>query len=182
MAALFALLNGLPGTGPPSVSCPREWGQLGREGTVVSFQRRDGSTWVGNFQGGLGTETAVREHPDSKRVLVIANGALYEVDPERAEPIAESDCCVTEIWPIPSTNTILLARDHIALMLWTAHGRAWDTGRLSWDGFRNVRIAGDRVEGEAWSAPGDSWSPFRVDLRTGEFSGGAVELPDYGKP
>jgi hypothetical protein len=137
---------------------------------------------VGNFQGGFGTETTAREHPDGKRVLVVANGALYEVDPERAEPIPESDCCVTEIWPLPSINAILFVRDHIALMLWTANGRAWDTGRLSWDGFRNVRIAGDRVEGEAWSAPGDNWPPFQVDLRTGEFSGGAVELPDYGEP
>jgi hypothetical protein len=116
------------------------------------------------------------------RVLVIANGALYEVDPEHPEPIAESACCVTGIWPIQSMKAILFARDHISLMLWTARGREWDTGRLSWDGFRKVRIEGDRVEGEAWSAPGDSWPPFQVNLQTGEYSGGAVELPDYGKP
>src|SRR5688572_9505204 len=104
MPAVFTLLDGLPGTRPPSVPCPREWGRLGREGTVVSFQKRDGSTWVGNFQGGIGTETDVRQHPDGKRILVIAKGAIYEVDPEHAEPVPESDCCVTEIWPLRAMN------------------------------------------------------------------------------
>ena len=182
MTAPFALLTGLAGIGLPAVPCPLEWGQLGREGTVVSFCTRDGSTWIGNFRGGLGTETAVIRHPDGKRVLVIANGAMYEVDPEHPQPINESACCVTGIWPVPSMKAILLARNHISLVLWTAHGRGWDTGRLSWDGFRNVRVDGERVEGEAWSAPDNSWPPFHVDLKTGEFWGGAVKLPDYGKP
>jgi hypothetical protein len=182
MTIPFALLKGLPGTGPRPVSCPPEWGRLGREGTVVSFRKRDGSMWIGNFGRGLGTETAVLPHPDGKRALVIANGAIYEVDPDHAEPLSESDCCVTAIWPVESMNALLFARSHIALMLWGARGREWDTGRLSWDGFRNVRIEGSWIEGEAWSAPDDSWPRFQVNLKTGEYTGGAIGLPDYGKP
>ena len=182
MTSSFSLLKGLPGTGPRPVPCPRKWESLGREGTVVSFRRHDGSTWVGNFQGGLGTETCVLQHPDGRRVLVIAHGALYEVDLEQSQSVDESACCITGIWPIPARRAILFARNHIALMLWNADGLAWDTGRLSWAGFRNVRITDTEIEGEAWSAPGDSWPTFSVDLLTGNRRGGAVELPDYGTP
>ena len=113
--------------------------------------------------------------------MVIAGGALYEVDPGRAEPIDVTDCCVTEILHIPDLNCFVFARNHVSLMRWDADGKHWDTGRISWDGFAKLRADGDRILGEAWSAPNDQWLPFEVDLKSGETTGGAEQLPDYKK-
>ena len=174
----FRVLPGLPAYGAPAIPCPRHWGHRGGEGFVVAFNA-PGAEWVGNFGRGLSSKDAALAHPDGHRVLVIAGGALYEVDPGRAEPIDVTDCCVTEILHIPDLNCFVFARNHVSLMRWDADGKHWDTGRISWDGFAKLRPDGDRILGEAWSAPDDQWLPFEVDLETGETTGGAEQLPDY---
>jgi hypothetical protein len=170
----------LPAYGAPAIPCPRHWGHRGGEGFVVAFGA-PGTEWIGNFGRGLSNKDAALAHPDGRRVLVIAGGSLYEVAPEKAESIDETDCCVIEILDIPSLHCFVFARNHVSLMRWDAAGKQWDTGRISWDGFANLRADGGRILGEAWSAPGNRWLPFEVDLETGEASGGAEELTDYKK-
>jgi len=145
----------------------------------VEFENNAGGTWVGNFGRGLSNLDVALPHPDGLRVLVIAGGALYDVDPRKAEPMDEADCCVTEVLTVTELNCFVFALNHISLMRWDATGKRWDTGRISWDGFANLRVQGNRILGEAWSAPNDEWVPMEVDLDTGEVSGGADQLPDY---
>jgi hypothetical protein len=70
------MLSGLPPYGPMATAFPREWGRLGREGTVVEFQAEAGP-WVGNFQSGREEVTAMTTPRDGR-------GWLNET--ERAEP------------------------------------------------------------------------------------------------
>ncbi|TWT74503.1 hypothetical protein Pla123a_33260 [Posidoniimonas polymericola] len=58
-----------------------------------------------------------------------------------------------------------------------ASGLAWKTRRLSWDGFRELRVAGSSLFGEAYTPMGDSWHEFEVDLETGEAVGGSYNGP-----
>jgi hypothetical protein len=46
----------------------------------------------------------------------------------------------------------------------------WRTKRLSWDGIRNLSIAGDFVRGEGWRYD-ETWHQFTVSLDTGIFKG-----------
>ena len=179
MSATFKVLPGLPPYGAPAIACPQRWERRGGEGFVVAFEPTLGAQWVGNFGRGLSNKDAALPHPDGRRVLVIAGGALYEVDPVKAEPVDVADCCVTEILHISYLNCFVFARNHVSLMRWDAAGKRWDTGRISWDGFAKLRAERQHVLGEAWSAPGDEWRPFEVDLDTGDASGGAEQLPDY---
>ena len=75
---------------------------------VVAFEPTLGAQWVGNFGRGLSNKDAALPHPDGRRVLVIAGGALYEVDPVKAEPVDVADCCVTEILHISYLNCFVL--------------------------------------------------------------------------
>jgi hypothetical protein len=111
--------------------------------------------------------------------LVIAGGEIYEVDPRRREPVDPTNCCVTDILTVSELNCLIFVRNHTSLMRWDATGMRWDTGRISGDGFSNLRVEGGRVLGEAWTAPSDEWLPFAVDLDTGDASGGAEQLSDY---
>src|SRR5262245_27211515 len=72
----FERLPGLPPYGPrePSVASntARAW----------SFAFGPRQNWVGNFHGGHGRAESVVDHPDKRRVVVLASGQGYVIDPE----------------------------------------------------------------------------------------------------
>jgi hypothetical protein len=80
MVSAATILKGLPPYGPMPTAFPREWGVLGREGTVVEFNSEEG-VWVGNFQPGLGGLQFAGLHPNGLDVVVIAAGDLWIVNP-----------------------------------------------------------------------------------------------------
>jgi hypothetical protein len=51
--------------------------------------------------------------------------------------------------------------------------------RVSWDGFREVHLAEGMIRGEAYNPMDDDWTPFTVDVATGEVRGGSYprEIP-----
>src|SRR5215213_4990454 len=77
----FHVLPGLPPYGPTPRPFPAAWGRLGREGLVVEFEGTGTDVWMGNFVRGDGRLSSVLPHPDGRRVLVIAGGDLWVVDP-----------------------------------------------------------------------------------------------------
>ena len=56
-------------------------------------------------------------------------------------------------------------------------GRLWRTRRISWDGVRSIVVGESSLSGEAYEPMTDSWTPFAVDLSSGESEGGS-----YGGP
>jgi hypothetical protein len=140
----------------------------------VQFEPVSGEKWVANFSRGLSDTDAVLSFGD--HFLVVAGGALYVVDAERSESTTEVDCCVTDILEVPVPAGFVFGWNHTALSLWTLDGVRWRTRRLSWDGFRRLRVERGRVHGEGWSAPDGEWVPFEVVLENGEASGGPTAL------
>ena len=49
----------------------------------------------------------------------------------------------------------------------------WRTRRLSWDGMMEVRVDGERIVGHAYDPMNDEWTPFAVEIATGEAFGGS---------
>lgn len=141
-----------------------------REGFVVEFKCAAGD-WVGNFQrGGIGFDAAVR-HPDGESVIVVAGGQGYVVDASRR--------MVTMMVGANITRVIVNTPEQVVLSTFTdfralsAGGQQWRTRRLSWDGFQSLRIESGDLVGKAWTPVGDRWIEFRVQLATGEATGGA---------
>ncbi|HWI61418.1 MAG TPA: hypothetical protein VNT75_06260 [Symbiobacteriaceae bacterium] len=169
---MFHRLPGLPATGPLAEQFSATGLGKHREGLVVRFEPPGGSPWVGNFQPGLSDFSTVVHHPDGFHVVVIAGGQGYIVHPHSRVLIevfggAVEWCFAMEDPPL------LVEHDGLSFSAFGVKGHLWETPRLSWDGFRHVRIEGGIITGEAWNPMGETWDVFTVHLATGKASGGS---------
>jgi hypothetical protein len=170
--AMFEVLSGLP----PYGDLPEAFTATGqgrhREGYVVKFRPKEGVAWVGNFQRGLSSFCVVVPHPNSRELLVIAGGQGYVVDPKDRSKRDYFGADIEVAIPVNELNAVVFGNG-----LWFesigADGWLWRSGRISWDGMRDLRSEGLRLLGNAWSPIEDCWQPFQMDLRTGRFSGGS---------
>ena len=171
--ATFTVLPGPPPYGPaPEPFSPTGMGKH-REGVVVQFSPGDGSEWVGNFQRGLTSFNSVLAWPEGQQVVVIAGGQGYVVDAYDRSCLETFGGQITEALQ-PSAGVVVLC-SLTAMQAFGPQGRLWQTRRISWDGFRALRIEGERILGESWRPFGEHWVPFAVRVSTGEVEGGAFE-------
>lgn len=173
----FRVLPGLPPSGPRAIEFPSGWGHAAREGLVVEFDLSPHSSWVGNFAPGLGGLDDVRAHPNGSAVLVIAQGLMFCVDPA-ARTAVELGQPVFGVWALPDTNDLIMSLQNIAFFRLGPQGIVWHTRRLSWDGFRDIRIGPLTVTGDAWSPVEHCWMSFSIDVRSGRTEGGSYTRPD----
>lgn len=174
---MFRRLSGLPPYGPRATTVPPGWGHGAREGAVVEFRGSDGSVWVGNFEPGFTGLDDVVAHPNGVDVLVVAGGRLFQVKPDSHDTVCVASA-VTEMWPLADPPRLLFNNQGLAFFCIGWNGLVWATPRISWDGFRNLRLDGEVLEGEAWSPDGDRWSPFSVSVADGAVVGGTYSGPD----
>jgi hypothetical protein len=176
--ASFRVLPGLPATGP----LPEQFSATGqgkhREGFVVEFETSGGVPWVGNFQPGLVRHSQVVMHPDGERVLVIAGGTAYVINPATRELIATFGAQIEMVIADEDRHQLILGNG-LEFEALAASGTRWRSRRLSWDGVQNVRIEGSALRGEAWNPGDDSWNEFTLDLESGDVVGGSFDGPDF---
>ena len=128
-----------------------------------------------NFQPGRSGYQAVCPHPNGCDAVVFASGAGYVVEPTTRSLKAELGEFLENAWPLQDPPRIVVQSQGLYFFCLAADGVLWHTRRLSWDGFRDVVVSGERLEGLAWDL-GDSWVPFEVDLVTGRsFNGATIE-------
>jgi hypothetical protein len=157
-----------------AISFPESRARFGREGFVVEFNNEDGSSWVGNFPSERSGACKIMWHPDGVHVLVFTEGTLWSVDPISKVAEALAGGCST-VWPLESGD-LLIEQSCIYILRLGREGIAWQTSRISWDGFQNVRIESNKLVGESWSPFGDDvWIPFIVDIETGVHEGGSYD-------
>jgi hypothetical protein len=105
---------------------------------------------------------------DAKWMCAVSGGYAYLVNTERPEEFVWVEFRpVLEVRALREQGLLLFAGHH-ALMAWGAQGKAWQTGRLSWEGVQITSIEGRWLCGVGWDMPTDKDVPFRVDLETGE--------------
>ena len=136
------------------------------EGFLVRFHSEPSGTWIGSFQCGLSGLSTVRMHPNGKHALVIAGGNGYVIEVETKQAIERFGGMILEVLPIPDGSDLIFA-EQVRLERFGPNGVVWRSERLSWDGFRAMRIEEDVVFGESYTPLGDSWTSFTVKLSDG---------------
>ena len=166
----FKVLPGLPATGPKSLPFSATGKGKHREGFVVEFQPAGGEAWVGNFVKGLTAFSSAVLHPNGQSVIVVSGGQVYVVDPVRRELVETFGGMTSDLHPVPERG-LLIFQTPMNFFAVNREGRAWKSRQLSMDGFRSVRIEGNRLVGGACDV-GDAWVSFTIDLDSGVATGG----------
>jgi hypothetical protein len=150
---------------------PRHAEEVERGALEVMVRPAGAEEFLGTFALGFSdpaAPTGVWSCPDPKWLCAVSGGYAYLVNTERPEEFVW-----VEFRPVLSVRALreqrlLLFAGHHALMAWGASGKAWQTGRLSWEGVHITSIESRWLRGVGWDMPGDRDMPFRVDLETGE--------------
>ena len=74
---------------------------------------------------------------------------------------------VLAVTPLMSQR-LLLFSGHQSLMAYGPNGKAWETGRLSWEGIKILEVREASLTGLGWDLMTDQEFEFEVDLRSGE--------------
>jgi hypothetical protein len=169
----FEILSGLPGSGPPAVPFPAN--NLGfSEGLIVRFRPPAMEAWIGNFRCGDNDHSAVHLHPDRQRIIVIAGGSDYLVNPNTKMLDGHTAENVSFSREVPELEIIVFG-DYIRFWAEGRDGRKWTTARLSWDGFEAINVVKRSLTGRWYSAIEESFHEFRLDLVSGNVVGPTFE-------
>jgi hypothetical protein len=120
--------------------------------------------------------TGVFGCPNADGICIVAGGYAYVgkvAEPEQAilvgmKPVVQVLECVEE--------RVLVLVGFTTVMGWGADGKAWETGRLSWEGLRVMGVEGGVLRGFGWDLMKDVEVEFAVDVTTGEASGGGYRV------
>jgi hypothetical protein len=121
---------------------------------------------------GSAVPTGVWACPDAAWICAVAGGYAYLIDtldPARWEQVVYRP--VTAVTAVAEHDLLLFSSFH-SLLAWGPEGKAWQTGRLSWDGIRITSMQRETLLGFGWDMKTDQELPFEVDLKTGEHRGG----------
>jgi hypothetical protein len=117
---------------------------------------------------GPSVPTGVWSCPSPDWLCAVAGGYAYLVNTAQPKEWLQVEYRpVLAVTPLPAQG-LLVFSGHQALVAYGPGGKAWETGRLSWEGFTILSVAEDRLTGLGWDLMTDREFEFEVDLRTGE--------------
>jgi hypothetical protein len=169
----FEALAGLPASGPPAVPIPTNSSGVS-EGYVVRFRSSSSEAWTGNFRCGDTRYSAVHRHPDERRVIAIAGGSDYLVNPETKSVEGHAADNISFSREVADLKIVVFG-NHIRFWAEGKDGRKWTTPRLSWDGLEVVSVVKRLLIGRSYSAVDETWHEFRLDLMSGNVTGAIYE-------
>jgi hypothetical protein len=160
-------------------------------GLIVELETPDRSPWTAVFAGHKPSEsrptpavTGLFTTPDEDLLCVVAGGVVYFVEPGDEHPFGRRSMVtnpIRHVLPFPAHGVIVFA--DIAYIY--GYGFVEKPGcygvyeiwceRLGDDELKVVRVTEDRIEGSAWNAPSEEVRGFSLDVRTGEYEGGAYD-------
>lgn len=150
---------------------PRHAEEVERGALELMVRPSDAEAFLGTFALGFSDPTAptgVWSCPDAKWMCAVSGGYAYLVNTTKPEEFAQVEFRpVLEVRALREQRLLLFAGHH-ALLAWGADGKAWQTGRLSWEGVKITAIEGRWLHGVGWDMRTDKDVPFRVDLETGK--------------
>ncbi len=155
---------------------PAEIEEGDRSGTYLRVVPKTGPAWVGFFALGFDSDqvvSAVCSCPDPDTLCAVAGGYAYIVkatDPTQWFRIEQRP--VVDMRALHELQ-LLLFTGFTAITALGPGGLAWTTKRLSWEGVTISEINGETLLGRGWDAISDKETPFEVDLKTGQHTGGA---------
>lgn len=144
-------------------------------GIGVEFSLRNGNVWFASFAEGSISPTGLdfAGSAPGGGALVVSTGEGYLVDPENPEK--------WQAIPLQPIKGLLVEAQLGVVVLWDftrfvcidGEGIRWRSPSLSWDGFRDVAIVGEKVLASAWDAPTDTRIPVQIAVADGTADGGS---------
>jgi hypothetical protein len=152
---------------------PREVEEVERGALELIVQPpvHGGQEFLATFALGFADPSApsgVWSCPDPRWLCAVAGGYAYLVDtadPKQWRQIEFRP--VLAVTPLLSQR-LLLFSGHQSLMAFGPEGKAWETGRLSWEGVKILDVNGDTLKGLGWDLIADREFEFEVNLLTGD--------------
>ena len=169
----FEILDHLPPYGPMYIPITEDNEPFVSDGFVVRFFKTDGTDWVANFKPGWTDCSTVKHFTKTDRIIVIANGLGYIMNPNETKPIQTFGISINTAIELKNGN--LLISDDIGIEILNDTGIEWKSPRISWDGIKDLKINEEILTGISYDPMNDldEWSKFKVNLDTKEIEGGS---------
>ncbi len=185
MSKRYEILKSLPAYGPMYVPIAEDGRPFYYEGFPVRFYKSDGSSWVANFNPGWTKVNAVYDFPQFNRMIVIAGGTVYIMNPDEEKPRMIFNGGICEV--LEADNGYLVCDySGIEILIFDVHtGWLWCSPRISWDGFDRLQLDGDMLTGFSYDIgcrEEDMWIPFTLNIETKELSGGSYSRYNQMQP
>ncbi len=150
---------------------PRDVEEIERGALEMIVRPAVGRDFMATFALGFAdpaVPTGVWSCPDPQQLCAIAGGYAYLVkatDPRDWEQVEYRP--VLAIMPLVPQQ-LLLFSGHQSLVAYGPRGKAWETARLSWEGFQILEVREESIVGLGWDLMTDREFEFEVDLRDGK--------------
>lgn len=168
----YEILDGLPPYGPMYVSVTTDDEPYFSQGYVIRFFKADGSNWVANFHPGWTGFNGVYDWNDGT-VVVVAGGQAYIMSPDNETPKTTFGLTIEGV--IQASNGSLIMNTDLDIIVLDNSGEVWHSGRISWDGIKDLSISGDIVKGKSYDPLNslNDWCDFSINIKTREVKGGS---------
>jgi len=171
----YEILPSLPTYGSIYIPVTETGQPFCSEGYPVRFHRSDGTEWVANFQPGWTGLRHVVQLENTSKILVIADGTCYLMNPDDTKPIAVLGSRYSHIHQASDNRFVLQSQAGLTII--EADGTYWDSERITWDGLAEVKVEENMVSGLAFnpSHTSDEWVEFSYDIDTKNLVGGCFQ-------
>lgn len=169
----FEILKSLPAYGAMYIAITKDGGGFYSEGFVIRFFKSDGTDWIANFQPGNTGFSIVIELADSK-LLVIASGTCYIIDPDQQIPISVFGESYEAV--LKTQGGVYVLQDRTGLTILDESGDYDHSEPISYDGIKELDLVENRfVKGVSYypTEDDDEWIPFIYDIVEKKLTGGS---------
>ena len=149
------------------------------QGFVVRLYKSDGSNWVANFQLGLGGHSGVYELQEKSKFVIFAGGNCYIMTPDSTKPLDRFGVAFQQVFISNQKELIVIDLTDITVI--EPNGQHWDSERISWDGFKDLKLSESTISGLSFD-PMDrknEWIPFTFNIQTREITGGSYRRYEF---
>ena len=170
----YEILDHLPAYGPMYIPVTEDDEPYFSEGFPIRFYKSDGSSWIANFKPGWTNLNQVFDFPQHDRIIVFAGGLGYIMSPNIEKPIETIGLTINEIFQ--TENGSLICADGISILIIDNQiGQLWQSERISWDGFKDIKLVGDIISGLSYDPTNsiNPWTAFSLNLKTKKIIGGS---------
>ena len=173
----YEILDALPAYGPMYIPVSADGKPFYSQGFVVKFIKSDGSEWVANFKPGIGQYSGV--HPLNDTYAIFSSGTCYIMNPDITKPINIFDSDYYQV--INSSKHQIIAIDTVYVTIIEPDGQRWQSERISWDGFKEIKLKDYILSGLSYDPTNNEneWVPFSLNIKTKEIYGGSYRQYEF---
>lgn len=156
---------------PRHYTYPRDAEEVERGAMEVMVRPAGAAPFLATFALGFAdpaAPTGIWACPNGAEICAVSGGYAYVVNTAASEQFVQIPYRpVLEVLAAESAGLLLFVGHH-SILAWGASGRAWESGRLSWEGIRVADLRETELHGFGWDLMEDREFPFVLDLNNGK--------------